>query len=73
MTSFFVKLSTWGTATPHIIDDEAMYQAERGINYLNPDDYDYLCDADTMHEAEEYYAEALSDMYFTQIAEAGHP
>lgn len=73
MTSFFVKLSTWGTAAPHIIDDEAMYQAERGLNYLNPNDYDYLCEADSLHDAEEYYADELSNAIFTAIAEAAHP
>ena len=73
MTAYFIKTATWGTSTPNIIDDEAMYQAERGMNYLNPNDYDYLCDADTAHEAEEYYFEKLSDHIFDHIAEAAHP
>lgn len=73
MTEFYIKMSTWGTATPNIIDDEAMSQAERGMNYLDPDDYDFLCEADTVHEAEDFYFDQLSSTVFDCMAEAMHP
>lgn len=73
MTSFYIKLSTWGTSQPQIIDDEALYQAERGMNYLNADDFDYLCEAETAREAEQFYWEAFSQNVFDHIAEANHP
>jgi len=53
MTGYYIRLDTWGTNTPNIVDDKAIYQAERGMNYLNPDDYDFLCEADSLHDAEE--------------------
>ena len=73
MKEFYIKMSTWGTATPNIIDDEAMYQAERGMNYLNPNDYDFLCEAECLHDAEEFYFEELSKQIFDCVAEAAHP
>ena len=73
MESYFIKLSTYGTATPQIIDDEVMYQAEHGMNYLNPDEFDYLCEAECMRDAEEFYFENLSEMMFTKMAERNHP
>ena len=73
MTQFYIKMSTWGTETPNIVDDEAIYQAERGMNYLNPDDYDFLCEADTAREAENFYFEELSEQMFNLAAEAAHP
>lgn len=73
MATYFIQLSTWGTNTPNIIDDETMYQAEHGMNYLDPDDFGYLCEADSMHDAEEFYDEELSDAIFMAIAERDHP
>ena len=73
MSYFYIRLSTWGTTTPHIVDEEAIYQAERGMNYLNPDEYDFLCEAESMHDAEKFYDEELSRYYFDQMTEVGHP
>ena len=73
MKSYYIKISTWGTETPNIIDDEVMVQAEQGKNYLNPDEYDFLCEAECMKDAEEFYFEELSEEIFNTIAEAGHP
>lgn len=38
-----------------IIDAETLRQAEHGKNYLNPNDFMFLCEAENMHEAEQYY------------------
>ena len=73
MKEFYIKLSTWGTKTPNIVDDEVIYQAERGMNYLNPDDYDFLCEADTMREAEDFYFDELSNQMLDCISEYQHP
>jgi hypothetical protein len=74
MKSFYIKLSTWGTAVPQIIDEEAMEQAGRGANYLNPDEFDYLCEAETAQDAEDYYFDNDFRVYvFDRLAESMHP
>ena len=73
MTGYHIRLDTWGTNTPNTVDDKAIYQAERGMNYLNPDDYDFLCEADSLHDAEEVYFEELSNYIFDCVAESTHP
>lgn len=73
MKSYYIRISSWGTETPDIIDDKIMYQAEHGMNYLNPDDYDFLCEAECMRDAESFYDEELSDYIFTRFAESSHP
>ena len=73
MTAFFINMSTWGTPNPQIIDDEVMCQSERGKNYLNPDDFDFLCEAETARDAEKFYFEEFSNYVFDHIAECTHP
>lgn len=73
MKEFYIRLFDWGEPNPQIIDDEAMYQAERGMNYLNPNEFDFLCEAETEREAEEFYINELSKDIFEQIAESTHP
>lgn len=73
MKAFFVSLSSWGTSTPHIIDETALEQAERGENYLDPNGFDFLCEAETMKEAFDFYFNELSEFYFGVLAEAQHP
>ena len=72
-THFYIRILTYGTSTPHIIDEETLHQAELGNSYLNPDDFMHLCEAHTMEEAIEYHDEersrAMNDMY----AERLHP
>lgn len=46
MMSYYIRTATYGTNTPHIIDEEAMYQAEHGINCLNADEFMYHCEAE---------------------------
>lgn len=73
MTEFYIQLSTWGTETPNIVDDEAIYQAERGMNYLDANDFDFLCEADCLRDAENYYFDEISKAAFEAIAESNHP
>jgi hypothetical protein len=73
MKTYYIRIETWGTTTPDIIDEEAMYQAERRMNYLNPDDYMFLCDAQNMAEATETYWEEFSKAAFDAEAERLHP
>lgn len=70
---YYIQLSTWGSEAPNIIDAETMENAERGLNYLNPEDFNYLCEAACAHDALEFYFEELSKAYFDSIAEAMHP
>ena len=70
---YFVDLRTWGTETPNIIDDKVMVYAEQGKNYLNPDDYDFLCEAECMKDAEEFYFEKHNDELFIAFCEKDHP
>ena len=55
MREYYIATLTYGTSQPIIIDEEAMYQAERGMNYLNPDDFMFLCEATCMADAKEQY------------------
>lgn len=73
MMSYYIRTSTYGTNTPHIIDEEVMYQAEHGMNCLNPDEFMYHCEAENMHDAEEQYQEEFSRMAFDYEAEKKHP
>ena len=73
MKTYYIRIDTWATPNPHIIDEEAMYQAERRMNYLNPDDFMYLCDADCLAEAKEYYWEEFSRGANDAEAERIHP
>ena len=73
MKSFYIRTSTYGTDTPYIIDEEAMYQAERRMNNLNPDEFMYHCEADNMNDAKEQYWEEFGEMVFDQEAEKDYP
>ena len=73
MKEFYIRINTYGTGTPHIIDEEAMYQAERHMNYLNPDDFMFLCEAENMAEAKAQYWEEFSQMANDAEAERMHP
>ena len=73
MREHYIRIATYGSNTPHIIDEEAMYQVERGMNYINPDEFMFLCEAACMHDAEHYYWEEFSQMAFDAEAERLHP
>jgi hypothetical protein len=71
---FYIKTSTWGTNDPRIISEEVMQQAERGRSYINPNDYMFLCDAESAAAAEDYYWDCdFSPYVFEQMAESYHP
>lgn len=71
--SYYIRIDTYGWGYPCIIDEEAFCQAERGENYLNPEDFMFLCEAGSMKEANEYYGEVFSRMANDYIAERYHP
>lgn len=73
MKLYYIATLTYGTSNPIIIDEETMYQAEHGMNYLNPDDFMFHCEADCMADAKEQYWEEFSRMAFDQEAERMHP
>ena len=73
MKSYFIRTASYGTNKPHIIDEEVMYQAEHGMNYLNPDEFMYHCEADNIHDAMESYWEEFSRMANDSFAESMHP
>lgn len=73
MREYYIRIATYGTNTPHIIDEEIMYQAERGMTNLNPDEFMFLCEDDCMHGAKEQYWEEFSQMANDQQAERNHP
>ena len=72
MKEYYIRIATYGTNVPHIVDEEAMYQAERGINHLNPDEFMFLCEADCLHDAKEQYWEEFSQMANDAVAERMH-
>lgn len=73
MREYYIRISTYGTNMPDIIDEEVMYQAERGMNYLTSDEFMYLCDAECQHDAEDQYWNEFSKMAFDNDAERLHP
>ena len=73
MKAYFIRTNTYGTNTPHIIDEETMEQAEKGRNYLNPEEFMFHCEADSMNEAEEQYWKEFSEMACDYMAEKDYP
>lgn len=60
MNNYFVNIMSYCTATPIIIDEETLLQAERGENYLDPEDFMFLCEAPSMAEAIKCHDEEFS-------------
>lgn len=73
MRDYYIRISTYGTNEPDIIDDEAIYQAERGMNYLTVDDFMFLCEAECLHDAKDQYWNEFSKIAFDDYAERLHP
>ena len=73
MKEYYIRISTYGTNKPHIIDEEGMYQAERGMNCLNSNEFMFLCEGSCLHDAEEYYWKEFSEMALDEEAERLHP
>lgn len=73
MNEYYIRISTYGTNEPDIVDEESLYQAERGMNYLRPDEFMFYCEAKCLNDAEEQYWEEFSEMSFDEEAERAHP
>lgn len=73
MKPYYIRTETYGSAKPHIIDEETMYQAEHGMNYLNPDDFMFLCEDENMAGAKEQYWEEFGQLANDRFAELMHP
>lgn len=72
MAEYYIRIPTWGTTEPHIIDEAAIEQAERGVNYLNPDDFMFLYEAESIEDAEVMYWEEFSRYVNDLFAESMH-
>lgn len=73
MKCYYIEIQTWGTNTPNIIDEEIMYQAERNMIDLNPDEFMFLCEDENMAGAKEQYWEDFSKMANDMETERLHP
>lgn len=52
MTNFYIN---YRSKSELIIDQETLEDAESGKNYLNPDDFMFLCEADSLEDAQDKY------------------
>lgn len=73
MTAYYYRISEWGNPTPTIIDESTLEQAEKGLNYLNPDEFNFLCEAESLEKADEIYWDKVSRGYSYRMAESMHP
>lgn len=72
MKNYYIKEETYGSAFPHIIDEKIMKKAELEMNYLEPDDYIFYCEADSLEEAVEKYWDDFTQMMSILEAEKDH-
>ena len=73
MKAWYIKSADYREYNAHIIDEDIMKQAEQGKNYLNPDDYDFLCDASSADEARKIHLDERSAMLNQEFGEWDHP
>lgn len=73
MREYYIRIATYGTNTPHIIDEEIMHQAECGMINRNPDEFMFLCEGECLSDAMGQYWEEFSQMANDQQAERCHP
>lgn len=52
MANFYIN---YRSNKEQIIDERTLEDAENGKNYLNPDDFMFLCEADTLEDAQDKY------------------
>lgn len=62
MNRYYIDIRTYCTPQPHIIDEATLDQAERGGNYLNPDDFMLLCEAASMADAIKCHAQEYGQL-----------
>lgn len=52
MANFYIN---YRSNEEQIIDERTLENAENGNNYLNPDDFMFLCEADSLEDAQDKY------------------
>lgn len=74
MSAYFCRISDYGKSTMNIIDEKTLIAAENGENYLDAEDYNFLCEANSIEEADKYYWEVEFNEYVGGLmAERDHP
>lgn len=73
MNRYYISISTCYTPNPNIIDEDTLDQAERGENYLNPDDFMFHCEASSMEDAVKCYWKEFSEHWNQIEGESDHP
>lgn len=73
MNCYYIRLSTYNTPNPCIIDEDTLIQAERGENYLDPEDFMLLCEASSMEDATKVYWKEFSENWNQIEGERDHP
>lgn len=52
MANFYIN---YRSKREQIIDEVTLEDAEKGKNYLNPDDFMFLCEANSLEDAQDKY------------------
>lgn len=52
MANFYIN---YRIAEEQIIDEKTLKEAEQGLNDLRPDDFMFLCEADSLEDAQDKY------------------
>lgn len=66
MISFDIRIETYGTKMPDIVPSSVIDAAERGENYLNPDEYMYFGDFENIEAAMQQHANFAADEAFCE-------
>ena len=53
------KVDSFHTCDPMVIDLKTMEKVEKGLNYLDPDDFVFLCEADSLEDAVQRHRQDL--------------
>lgn len=61
MKSFDIRIETYGTKAPDIVESSVVDAAEQGKNYLNPAEFMYLGDFDDINAAFQHHANVAAD------------
>jgi len=69
-TGYYVRILEYGEPNVSLIDEVAMQQAERGENYLNPDDYMLFGDFSSAEEARQAYADECGSLALEKLLDA---
>ena len=73
MKTYYININDLDKLDAQIIDERTLEDAERFKNYLNADDFTYLCEAENMEQAHEAWAKEWNESVFDRIAERHHP